>query len=171
MNLADRVDHLSDVGYLFGLSTQIIIFGFFNCLDSLYLSFLCIFWLDDAMGPHQTCLKLLQFMKFVLLMFFVIFNWMLRIKAKPKSIGGAGGLHVADIFEATDLFEEAERIYEVGHFIYRDRYVANIFKWYFVATRLNRHIRLHILQSKQKLGHANTECVLADFAHVIKVEL
>jgi len=53
---------------------------------------------------------------------------MLRIKAKPKSIGGAGGLHVADIFEATDLFEEAEGIDEVGHFIYGDRYVANIFK-------------------------------------------
>ena len=79
-------------------------------------------------------------------------------------------MYVSDVVKTCNLPDEAEGIDQVRHLVDCDWNVAAVFEGYFVATRLNRNIGLHILQTKQELRHANADRMLADLAHVIEIK-
>lgn len=80
-------------------------------------------------------------------------------------------MYVSDVVKTCNLPDEAEGIDEVRHLVDCDWDVAAVFEGYFVATRLDRNIGLHILQTKQKLRHANADRMLADLAHIVEIKL
>lgn len=80
-------------------------------------------------------------------------------------------MYVSDVVKTCNLPDEAEGIDEVRHLVDCDWDVAAVFEGYFVATRLDRNIGLHILQAKQKLRHANADRMLADLAHIVEIKL
>lgn len=79
-------------------------------------------------------------------------------------------MYVSDVVKTCNLPDEAEGIDEVRHLVDCDWDVAAVFEGYFVATRLDRDIGLHILQTKQKLRHANTDRMLTDLAHIVEIK-
>lgn len=79
-------------------------------------------------------------------------------------------MYVSDVVKTCNLPDETEGIDEVRHLVDCDWDVAAVFEGYFVATRLDRNIGLHILQTKQKLRHANTDRMLTDLAHIVEIK-
>lgn len=79
-------------------------------------------------------------------------------------------MYVSDVVKTCNLPDEAEGIDEVRHLVDCDWDVAAVFEGYFVATRLDRDIGLHILQTKQKLRHANADRMLTDLAHIVEIK-
>ena len=92
------------------------------------------------------------------------------IQSKPECVGRTTRLHIPNIINTTNMFKKAEWIHKIRKAIYRYWYITTIFKRYFVTTRLNGNIRLKILDSEQKLWHADTHSMLTNLAHIIKVE-